>query len=127
MCCILLKVTYSNQQKPTENFLSSVFVRDSREEGHWIGAHHVEIDLVAKQVANVADAVLDHGRTLERQTPGDDAHILGQSHRAQHFWAKHARIANLDPALELGREAKDLHRRLRVRVVRRLELDVGDT
>lgn len=81
---------------------------------------------MTEEVADVAQAVLDHRRALEREAPGDHAHVLGQAHGAQHLGAEHTRVADLRPLVQVRVEREDLHARLRVRVVRRLEAHLGD-
>ena len=62
---------------------------------------HAEVDLVAKQVTNVVNAVQDHGGPLQPEAPCDDVHILGEAHRPQHLRAEHATVAHLYPLLQL--------------------------
>lgn len=88
---------------------------------------HVELDLVPEQVADVLDAVLDHGRPLQRQAPRNDAHAVRQAHRPQHLWPEDARVADFCPLLEVWVVAEDLHGGLRVRVEGGLEAQVCDT
>lgn len=57
----------------------------------------VQRRLVAKQLPDVADAVLDHGRALEGEPPSDDPHPFGEAHGAEHFGAEDARVADLGP------------------------------
>lgn len=49
---------------------------------------------------------------------------LGEAHGQEHLRAEHAAVADLCPLLEVRVVAEDLHRRLGVRVVRGLELDL---
>ncbi|KAJ8577492.1 hypothetical protein ON010_g1712 [Phytophthora cinnamomi] len=86
----------------------------------------LEVDLVAEQVADVVETVLNHRGALQRQTPGDDTHVLRQAHGAQHLRTEHTRVTDLSPLLQIGVEGEDLHAGLRVRVVRRLEAHLRD-
>lgn len=91
-----------------------------------IALDKVEIDLVAQQVTNVGDGVLDHSGPLQTETEAVDPEIPGQTHALEHLGAEHARVANLDPLGEALVEAKDLHRGLGVGVVGGLEAQVED-
>lgn len=57
-------------------------------------------------------------------TEPDSSH-LGQAHGQEHLRTEHAAVANLRPLLEVRVVAEDLHRRLRVRVVRGLETNLS--
>lgn len=81
---------------------------------------------MAEQLANVGNLVLDHGGTLQTQTPAEDAHVLGQAHGFQHLRTEHAAVANLDQLAEALVVAEDFHAGLGVGVVGGLELEVGD-
>lgn len=82
---------------------------------------------MAKQLTNVGDAVLDHGGTLQTQTPAKDAHVLGKTHGLEHLRAEHATVANLDQFVQALVVAEDFHAGLGVGVVGALELEIGDT
>ena len=81
---------------------------------------------MAEQVANVLDAVFDHGRSLEGQTPGNDPDILGKAHRGKHLGTEHTGVANLGPLLQVGVVSEDLHRGFGVGVEGRLEAELLD-
>lgn len=49
-----------------------------------------DANLVAEQISNVVDAVVDHGGSLQAESPGDNAHIFWQAHRPQHFWPENS-------------------------------------
>ena len=68
----------------------------------------VQIHLVPEQVTDVGNAVLDHGRALEAEPPGNHPHSGGQAHRRQHFWAEHAAVADFSPLAEVRVVAKNL-------------------
>mmetsp|Transcript_22505 Transcript_22505/g.36015 ORF Transcript_22505/g.36015 Transcript_22505/m.36015 type:complete len:502 (+) Transcript_22505:251-1756(+) len=93
-------------------------------DGRHLGA--AKVDLVAEKVADVGHIVLDHSGPLQTQAPGNDAHVVGQPHRPQHLWSEHARVSDLGPALQVRVIAEDLHARLCVRVVGRLEAQICD-
>ena len=84
------------------------------------------IHLVAEQISNVVDAILDHGWSFQRQSPGNDAHVLRQTHGRQHLRLEHARVSNLRPLLEIRVVSEDLHGGFRVGVEGGLEAQLGD-
>ena len=86
-----------------------------------------ERDLVTEKISNIGQAVINHGRSLKRQTPSDNSHVLWKSHWSEHLWAEDTRVADFDPSLELRMESEDLETRLSVRVVSRLVLNLSDT
>mmetsp|Transcript_6574 Transcript_6574/g.11054 ORF Transcript_6574/g.11054 Transcript_6574/m.11054 type:complete len:366 (+) Transcript_6574:79-1176(+) len=92
----------------------------------WAVALAREIRLVAEQITDVFYLVLDHRGSLERQTPGNDAHVSGQAHREQHFGSEHTGITQLGPLAQLGVVAENLHGGFGVRVVGRLEAQLRD-
>jgi hypothetical protein len=73
-----------------------------------------DVDLVTDQSPDIVDSVsvartciwvnfgreppisqihsLDHGRSLERHSPTEDSHTLGQTHGFQHLWSEHSRL-----------------------------------
>ena len=77
-----------------------------------VGLDEIEIDLVANELADIVNVILDHRRPtralarsltrtctaragegdapLERQAPGNDTHIRRQTHRQEHLWTEHA-------------------------------------
>ena len=79
---------------------------------------------MAAQFADVVQAVLDHRRSLQAQTVAGHAHVLWQAHRQQHLRSEQTGIADLHPLLQALVVAEDLHARLCVRVVGRLELQL---
>ena len=79
-----------------------------------------------QQLPNIPNAILNHRRSLQTQTPPINPHILRQPHRLQHLRSEHAAIANLDPLIQSLVEAKDLHAGFRVRVVSGLEAQIVD-
>lgn len=81
---------------------------------------------MAEQVADVLDLVLDHGRSLEREPPGDHPDVFGQAHRPEHLGSEHPTVANLGPFFQLRVVPENLHRRFRVRVVGGFESHLGD-
>ena len=81
---------------------------------------------MAEKVADVLDLVLDHGRSLQGQTPGDDSNVLRETHGPQHLWPEHAAVADLRPFAQLRVISKDLHGWLCVRIVGRLEAQLSD-
>lgn len=94
----------------------------------------VKGNLVANQRPNVVDAVavyqehvkiiiirsIEHGkqhppnhrRALQRDTPAMYVNVLGEPHWLEHLGPEHARVADLDPLLELRVEREDLQGRL---------------
>mmetsp|Transcript_6548 Transcript_6548/g.20442 ORF Transcript_6548/g.20442 Transcript_6548/m.20442 type:complete len:390 (-) Transcript_6548:118-1287(-) len=92
--------------------------------GSLLGAS--DVGLVAEEVADVRDAVLDHGRTLQRQAPGDDSDVGRQAHGREHLRPEYARIADFGPLLEVGVVAEDLHGGLGVGVEGGLKAELGD-
>lgn len=82
---------------------------------------------MAEQVTDVAQLLLDHGWPLKTETPSDNIHILRETHGSEHLGAEDTRVSEFDPLLEVRMIAEDLERGLGVRVVGRLELDIGDT
>jgi hypothetical protein len=64
---------------------------------------------------------------FERKTEAGDVYVFGQTHGQQHFRSEHARIANLDPLGQSIVVRENFHRRLSVRVVRRLEAQFPNT
>ena len=81
--------------------------------------YKVQIYLVAEQLADVGDAVLDHGRPLQTQAKAVYHHVWGQAHGLEHLGAEDAAVADLDELVELLVVAEDLHARLGVGVVAR--------
>ena len=59
------------------NFLG-IAIR-SREKSDGVVADHVEVDLLAKQVVDFANAILDHIWSFQRQDPGSDLHAGQQA------------------------------------------------
>jgi hypothetical protein len=86
------------------------------EANSWLLLDPFQVDLVAEQLTDVRDAVLHHGGSLERQSETVHAHVLGQAHGLQHLRTEHARVTNLEPALEALVVAEDFHTRLRKRL-----------
>ena len=92
---------------------------------------------MSKQLANVLAVILDHGRSLERQTASDHAHILRDAHSPQHLWPEHTTVADLGPLIQIRMETENLHRWLSVpihntpnpipRVKRRLEAHIRNS
>ena len=82
---------------------------------------------MAKEITNVLNAVLDHGRAFQREAPGNDPNVLRKAHRSKHFGTEHTRIANLGPLFKVGVVAEDLHRRLGVGIEGRLEAELLNT
>ena len=70
----------------------------------------LKLDLVPKQLPDILDAVLDHRRPLQRQAPGEDAHIWRQAHGQEHLGAEDSRVADFCPLFEVGVVPKDFHR-----------------
>ena len=63
---------------------------------------------MAEQVADVGNAVLDHGGPLEAEPPGNDPHSGRQAHGRQHFRAEHPAVADFRPLAEVRVVAEDL-------------------
>ena len=82
--------------------------------------------LVTEEISNIANTVVDHGGAFQAQTPGDDTHILGESHGTQHLWAEDTGVTDFDPFLELWVVTEDLKTGLGVGVIGRLIFQVGD-
>ena len=82
---------------------------------------------MAEEFSNVVDPVVDHGRTLKRETPGDYANIFRQTHGTEHLRTEDTRVTYFNPALELGVETEDLEGGLGVGVICWLELELLDT
>src|SRR5699024_3513525 len=57
---------------------------------HRTVVHNLQVHLMADQITNVIDAILDHGGSLEAQSPAEHIHILGQSHWSKHLGPKDA-------------------------------------
>ena len=76
-----------------------------------------QVDLVAQQLADVGDAVFDHGRPLQAQSESVYPQVLGQAHRLQHLRPEHTTVADLDELVQTFVVAEDLHARFGVRVV----------
>ena len=89
-------------------------------------ADEAEVDLVAEELVDIVDAILNHGRALEGQAPRDARHVVVEAHRLEHLGAEHAAVADLDPLLEASVVAEDLHGGLRVGVVGGLEAELLD-
>ncbi|KAL2188575.1 hypothetical protein L209DRAFT_229006 [Thermothelomyces heterothallicus CBS 203.75] len=53
----------------------------------WILLDEVEINSVAEQLANVRDAVFNHGWPLQAQTETEDPHVFRQTHGLGHVLA----------------------------------------
>ena len=53
----------------------------------WVLLDEVEINSVTEQLANVRDAVFDHGWPLQAQTETENPHVLGQTHGLMHLSA----------------------------------------
>ena len=81
----------------------------------------LQADLVTEQVSNVVDIVLNHGRSLQTETPGNNADIGVEAHRLEHFRAEDTTVADFDPFLEGGLVAEDFETGLCVGVVGGLE------
>lgn len=79
-----------------------------------------------EQVPDVFQVVVDHRWPLETEAPRDNIDVVGQAHGTQHFGAEDAGVADLDVHLEAGVVSEDFQRRLCVRVVGWLVLQVGD-
>lgn len=82
---------------------------------------------MAKEVTDVIDIVVDHSGAFKTETPSNDGHIFGKAHRLKHLRAEHTRVTDFDPLLELWVIAEDFKRWLRVRIVRRLVLQLFDS
>ena len=91
-----------------------------------ITLHKVQIHLMPQQLPNILDAVLDHRRSLQTQTPTIDPHIRRQTHRLQHLRSEHAAVANLYPLIQPFMEAENLHAGFGIRVVGGLETQAVD-
>ena len=65
--------------------------------------------------------LLDHGWSLQTQSPAINLHITWDTHWLQHFRPEHTAISNFDPFLQSGMVAEDLHTRFCVGVVGGLE------
>lgn len=83
--------------------------------------------LVSEEIANVTDAVLDHCRTLQRKTPGNDSNIFGKTHRSEHFGSEHTRVSDFCPLLQIRVVSKDFHGWFGVWVEGRLETKLSDS
>ena len=130
--CVLAVLSLSVSSPPIFLFISSSktlfsltsFVSQWLNVADWVSARVINVDLVAEEVANVANVVIDHGGPFERQTPGDHAHIFRQAHRFEHLGTEHTRVSNFDPRVQLRMESKDFERGLGVRVIGRLKLEI---
>ena len=81
---------------------------------------------MAEEVSDVVDAVIDHGRALQAETPGHHRHILGKTHGLEHLRTEDSRVADFDPLLELWVEAEDFETGLGVWVVGGLVAELLD-
>ena len=79
-----------------------------------------------QQLPNIPHPILNHRRPLQTKSPPINPHLLRQAHRQQHLGPKHAAIANLHPLIQPLMEAKDLHARFRIGIIRRLEAQIAD-
>lgn len=70
---------------------------------HGVLLDHSQRHLVTKKVADVWDAVEDHGGPLQREAPCDDVDVFRQAHRPQHLRPEHARVTHLYPLAQLLR------------------------
>ena len=93
----------------------------------WVLFCRTNVYLMSEQITNVINVVVDHSWSFKTQTPRNDRDILGQAHWLQHLRTEDTRVTNLDPLFQLRVIAKDFKTRLRVRVVRRLILQVLDS
>ena len=92
-----------------------------------ITLHKPQIHLMPQQLPNIPNPILNHRRSLQTQSPSINPQILRQAHRLQHLRSEHAAIANLDPLIQSLMEAKDLHARFRIGIVRGFEAQIADT
>jgi len=83
-----------------------------------------ELGFVSEEIANIFNLVFNHSWTFQRKPPSNHSHIRGKSHWYQHFRTEHTRVSQFSPLLQLRMVPENLHRRLRIRVVRRLETNL---
>ena len=62
-----------------------------------IGLDHPQVNLVAHQVPDVVDAILDHGGPLKAETPSNHIDIFREAHGQKHLGSEHARVSYLYP------------------------------
>lgn len=76
-CCLVYMTSYLSPS----NWCRLLLVQpDSR-----VPLNESKIDLVTQKLTDVRDLVLDHGRSLQTETPAEHPHILGQTHSLQHL------------------------------------------
>lgn len=85
-----------------------------------------DVCLVAKEISDILNLVLDHSGSLEAQAPSDHSHVLWEAHWSQHLGSEHTAISHLHPLLELGVVAEYFHTGFRIRVVGGLEAQFSD-
>ena len=76
---------------------------------------------------NFQGYILDHRRSFQTQAPTIDPHVLWQSHRLEHLRSKHATVPYFHPFIQAIMKAEDLHTRLGIRVISRLEAKFMDS
>lgn len=72
---------------------------------------------MAQQLADVGDAVFDHGRPLQTQPEAVYPHVRGQPHCGQHLRSEHPAVTDFNELLEALMVAEDLHARFGIGVV----------
>ena len=72
---------------------------------------HVKITII-RRIEHGKQPSPNHRWALKRDTPAMYVNVLGESHWLKHFGPEHARVADLDPLLELRVESEDLQGRL---------------
>ena len=82
--------------------------------------------LVTHKVPDVVNPVLDHGRPLQAEPPGDHIDVLGEAHGQQHLGPEHPGVPDLDPLAQTLVIAEYLHAWLGVRIVSGLEPQLLD-
>jgi len=85
-----------------------------------------QTDLVAEQVSNVREVVVDHCGTLKTESPSNYINIFWQAHGTKHLRSENSTVADFNPPLESWMVSKDLKRRLSVWIVSRLILQLGN-
>ena len=89
--------------------------------------NEIKVNLVSQQLTNVRALRPDHGRSLKRQSPSENTHVLRQSHSLQHLRSEHSRVTDLDKLVEALVERENLERRLGIWVICWLETQIVDT
>lgn len=82
---------------------------------------------MAEQVPDIAQLVVDHSRTLKRETPCNNVYVSWKAHRTEHFRPEDTGVSDFDPFFELRMISEDFQGGFRVWVVSWLILQVLDS